>query len=213
MSFIKSMLPALGLFAVLGSAGAAGAQSITDCSFYGSPFYGCEAPFGGAEPSRTTSVYAGIQIAFGAAEPAAPRVVVGARRLRVGSGGDTNGQELALRFGLDGGLSLDSVVVSLVRGRTTVQGNAGLGYSFAQNRLMATAGAQVGHLRAGIDHVFTLSSPTYFIELNSLQKPAVSRGELGCADGLFLVSVGSDTGFAASPDRIVDGQTCVPPLG
>lgn len=178
-----------------------------------SVFLGCVLPQGGASATDSTALYGGIQFAFGAAKPQT-RLVIGARTLHVAADNTAYGADLALRFALRDGITLDSGVLSLVGGQSDALANIGLGYSVPDASWMATVALQADHLRAGADYVFTLGKPAWFIEVNSLAKPAAGSGDLTCPDGFTLAPVGPDQSYDyATPDVILNGQTCGGPIG
>lgn len=205
-------------FAALATAsltGAAMAGQPSNCTYSGqSIFAGCKLPTGGAAATDETAVYGGVQIAFGAAKPET-RLVLGIRSLHVSTDNASYGADLALRFAVKDGISFDSSVISLVGGKGDALANVGIGYSYAAQSWMGTVALQADHLRAGADYVFTLSQPTWFIEANTLEKPAPAGGALGCPQGYALVRVGGPNNSydSADPDVIRDGRTCAVPPG
>lgn len=203
-------LLALATIALSGQAKA----GASNCTYSGQPvFSGCSLPQGGAAATDKTEVYGGIQFAFGAAKPQT-RLVIGARSLHVATDNASYGADLALRFAVKDGIRFDSSVISLVGGKGDALANVGIGYSYAEKAWMGTVALQADHIRAGADYVFTLSQPTWFLELNTLKKPAVGSGALSCPQGYILVPVGQGQDFDyADPDVILDGQTCGGPIG
>ncbi len=195
---------AAGLVAAMALAGTAQAGPQSNCSYISQSLV-CEAPLGGAEAADDTAVYAGVQFTVGSGA-VKPRLVVGARSLHVDTDNSVTGADLAMRFGLDGGITMDSAVLSLVGGRNDAMANVGLGYSYASDSWMTTAALQTSHLRAGADYVFTLAKPEWFIEIDSLQKPTTKGGALTCPDGLNLQELGDL--YEADPDVTVDGKSC-----
>lgn len=153
------------------SAGAASAQQILpSCGYNSRVFGGCAIPpdQGGTGGSSKTQVYSGLQLTFGSGAAPTPKLVVGVRHTKA-SGDKVYGADASVRIGFRNGLKLDSSVLSLVGGNTDILANAGIGYSFAEKSMMTVGALEAAHIRAGADYVFSLSSPSYFIEANTIK--------------------------------------------
>jgi hypothetical protein len=146
---------------------AASAQGMDlNCGNNEVPFGGCVTPGQGGSNYKT-QVYMGLQFAFG--NGAVPKLVVGARRTKA-SGRKVYGADANVRIGFQNGVKLDSSVLSLVGGRSDSLVNTGIGYSFAEKSVMITGAFEKAHVRGGVDYVFSLSAPTYFIEANTIKQ-------------------------------------------
>lgn len=206
------------VFAIF-SAGAVSAQGL-NCGDTSAPFGGCVTPTGTTGGSSySTEVYTGVQFMFGKGATPSPRLILGARRLHVGSDDKVYGADLSLRFGVNKGVSFDSAAISLVGGSRDVMANAGIGYSYASEGFMALGAIQTAHLRAGAEYVFTLSSPTFFVELNTAKSPEAAGSGVACGDGFYARDIDSvepfpiddpDAFFVTDPSLLVGSTTCVP---
>lgn len=218
---MKKFLAASSVFVAL-SAGSAYAQSLEpNCIIV--PFDslgGCVAPASGGR-SDDTQVYTGLQIAFGNGI-FVPKLVLGVRHTKA-SNDNVYGVDASIRFAVQDKLSFDSSVFSVVGGRGHVLGNAGIGYSYAEKSMMTTAALETAHLRGGVDYVFSLSSPTFFIETNTIEKHEGSA--TACGEGYYSLAAdhvaapdGPKPELSAGDFLVTDqevalnGVTCVPTI-
>jgi hypothetical protein len=205
------------VFAV-GSVAGASAQDL-NCGNSFEPFGGCVTPAGTSGGSGySTEVYTGVQFVLGKGSAPTPRLVLGARRLHVDSDDKVYGADLSLRFGINKGVTFDSAAVSLVGGRRDVMANAGIGYSYSSESFLALGAIETAHLRAGAEYVFTLSSPTFFVEVNTLKTPAAAGNGAACGEGFYARDIDTTDPFAGDPEDffvldpglLVGSTTCVP---
>lgn len=228
---VKASFPtgaAVGAFALLATAalltlgtGHAEADPVGNCIIL--PFEalgGCVAPASGGK-SDDTQIYTGLQVAFGNGK-FVPKLVLGVRHTKA-SNDNVYGVDASARFAIQDKLSFDSSVFSVVGGRGNVLGNAGIGYSYADKSMMTTAALETAHLRGGVDYVFSLSSPTFFIETNTIEKHEGSA--TACEEGYY--SLAADNVWTpggpkpelnvgdfqvTDPEAALNGVTCVPTI-
>lgn len=179
----------------------------------------CTAPTltGGSGPgdADTTQAYAGINWAFGAG----PELVLGVRSLHNNARNKVAGAkvEATFPFGKET-IAFDKLRLRLVGGNRVGMYELGGGYSFASKGFLLSGALQADYVVAGTD--FSLSSFQWqpFIGINTLARPdegtGSSAGTLTCPagwqlhDAAWLATPGNMT---ATPDKFVNGLTCVQP--
>lgn len=179
---------------------------------------GCVAP-SAAGKGDDTQIYTGLQVAFGNGS-FVPKLVLGARHTTA-SNENVYGLDASVRFTIKDNLSIDSSILSVIGGRANAIGGAGIGYSYSENSMMTMAALETAYLRAGVDYVFSLSSPTFFIEANTIKKH--EGNATACGSGYYsrtadyVSTVDGPKPELLSGDFLVIGQeaaagavTCVP---
>ena len=171
----------------------------------------CQLPTGGESGKRTDNrVYAGLSWELSGNRGFLPNIQVGFRALQVKSSDTVNGGDISLRLKLGAGLQLDSTRLVYVGGNRDVQGDLGIGYSFARSGFLGTAAIQGPYLKIGSD--FMSGSLKPYVEINSLAKPNEVQGGLSCGSGYTLVNAndiwGNGTNVIADPSVTRDGKTC-----
>ena len=122
--------------------------------------------------SRTDNrIYAGLSWQLNGSNGFVPDIIFGARSLNVNSDNAVSGADFNLRLNLKKDISLDSMRLSYVGGSRNLLGNAGLGYSFINSGIFATAAAQSAYSRLGADYQFGNEKFTPYLEVNSLYSP------------------------------------------
>jgi hypothetical protein len=106
----------------------------------------------GQEEASEDEFFAGLNWQFGASSQA--ELVVGYRDVDVKSDGDVDGFGLDFTFPLKGGIKPGELRLKGIDGDEDLQGEFGLGWSFAHKGFLLTAGAQGQHVTAGTDYVF-----------------------------------------------------------
>ncbi len=177
----------------------------------------CTAPTvtgGGSGDADTTQAYAGINWAFGAG----PELVLGVRSVRTNDRNKVAGAkvEATFPFGKQS-IAFDKLRLRLVGGNRVGMYELGGGYSFASKGFLLSGALQADYVVAGTD--FSLSSFQWqpFIGVYTLARPDEGTGgpgTLSCPagwdlhDATWLNNVGN---FSATPDKFVNGLTCVQP--
>lgn len=173
----------------------------------------CQLPTGGESGNRTDNrVYAGLSWELSGNQGLLPNIQVGFRALQVKSSDTVNGGDISLRLKLGGGLQLDSTRLVYVGGNRDVQGDLGVGYSFASSGFLGTAAIQRPYLKIGSDFMFGDHLFKPYVEINSLAKPNQVQGGLSCGPGYSLVNAndiwGNGSNVIASPSVTSNGKTC-----
>jgi len=174
--------------------------------------YACTTPSVTASSSNyriDNRAYAGLSWSLDGGKGFVPDLILGARSLNVNSSDTVNGADFNIRLSYKGAVSVDSVRLSYVGGSREFMGNAGLGYSFAQDSIFGTAAAQAAYSRLGVDYLFGKETFNPYLEGNSLYAPKPVNGNPGstsCAPGTgSLVSASS---LNAPASKSANGQTC-----
>lgn len=150
---MKRLKPVFGLSAIsLAILGCAGAS-----------------PASAADNTQNTA-YIGIAWTFGISS-LMPDGVVGWRQTRTSASSDMTGVDASARFKLTGTLTLDSIRTVYLNGDRSSYANVGVGYSLTNRSIFGTVGASVERARIGADFHFGPSTPSLFLELNTLKKP------------------------------------------
>ncbi len=122
--------------------------------------------------SRTDNrIYAGLSWQLNGSNGFVPDIIFGARSLNVNSDNAVSGADFNIRLLIKKDVSLDSVKLSYVGGSRNLLGNAGLGYSFTNTGIFATAAAQSAFSRLGADYQFGSERFTPYLEGNTLYSP------------------------------------------
>ena len=122
--------------------------------------------------SRTDNrIYAGLSWQLNGSNGFVPDIIFGARSLNVNSDNAVSGADFNLRLNIKKDISLDSMRLSYVGGSRDLLGNAGLGYSFTNSGIFATAAAQSAYSRLGADYQFGNEKFTPYLEINTLYSP------------------------------------------
>ena len=122
--------------------------------------------------SRTDNrIYAGLSWQLNGSNGFVPDIIFGVRSLNVNSDNAVSGADFNLRLNIKKDISLDSMRLSYVGGSRDLLGNAGLGYSFTNSGIFATAAAQSAYSRLGADYQFGNEKFTPYLEINTLYSP------------------------------------------
>ncbi len=177
----------------------------------------CTAPTvtgGGSGDADTTQAYAGINWAFGAG----PELVLGVRSVRTNDRNKVAGAKIEATFPFGKqSIAFDKLRLRLVGGNRVGMYELGGGYSFVSKGFVLSGALQADYVVAGTD--FSLSSFQWqpFIGVNTLARPdegSGGPGTLSCPagwqlhDAAWLANPGNLT---ATPDKFVNGLTCVSP--
>jgi hypothetical protein len=106
----------------------------------------------GQDEASEDEFFVGLNWQFGAQSQ--PELVVGYRDVDVRSDGDVQGVGLDMTFPLKGGIKPGELRLKGIDGDEDLQGEFGLGWSFAHEGFLLTGGAQGQYFTAGTDYVF-----------------------------------------------------------
>ena len=116
-----------------------------------------------------TVVFGGIQWNFGASNP---ELVLGVRTSQSNRTSNVTGAKFDVAIPLDSkAWTMPTFRAMGLAGSCDVQGEAGLGWSFATNKPLLTLGVQAPYSTAGINYTIPGSFAPY-VGVNSLHKPA-----------------------------------------
>ncbi|MGE5451295.1 MAG: hypothetical protein ACM3VZ_05555 [Acidobacteriota bacterium] len=180
---------------------------------------GCTAPTvtggGGPGEADTTQAYAGINWAFGAG----PELVVGVRGVHNNARNKVAGAKIEATFPFGKQtITFDKLRLRLVGGNRVGMYELGGGYSFASKGFLLSGALQADYVTAGTDLTLGTLQWQPFVGINTLVRPDEGKGgtpgTLTCPtgwelhDAAWLASPGN---LSATPDKFVNGLTCVQP--
>ncbi|GAB2499341.1 hypothetical protein [Arenimonas alkanexedens] len=148
----------------------------------------------GQDNTSEDEFFVGLNWQFGAHSQ--PELVVGYRDLDVSSNGDVDGFGLDFTFPLTKGFRPGELRLKGIDGDEDLQGEFGLGWSFAHQGFLLTGGAQGRHFTAGTDYVFGTGWQPY-LGVNTV-------GEYDVPPYLTETTASCPSPFVLAPG----GQTC-----
>lgn len=92
-----------------------------------------------------------------------PALVIGAANAKVRSDGDTHGANLAFHLNVFGGVKPAMLKLSYLNGKSDVQGEIGVGYSFLKSTPLLGIGVNAPYAAAGVDAFLGGGFDPYFM--------------------------------------------------
>lgn len=187
-----------------------------NCGIDAFPTGGCVTPSEGGSNGGGFQGYVGVQISLGNQTPPTPKFVVGLRDTDVSNDGTVTGLDLAVRFKAEETFTLDSVLISALRGDDDLIGGIGAGYSYTHAGWLVGGSVEKDIVRAGIDYAPGAGAVEVYAE--AVARTMADQGGISCPSGFTPRNIDVDEPFGGEPNDffvldpglLVGSTTCEP---